>query len=84
MLLQRLPPQLVGDAQRLDRTEATDTLRPVRVLGVARPLPVACHERTNAVGDHLAIVPAPANRLNLWKAHLGAGRDVAPDVGVPE
>ena len=30
----------------------------------SRALPVAHHERADAVGDHPAIVPAPTDRLN--------------------
>ena len=59
MLQRRLPPQLLGDAHRLDRPEASDPLGPVRVLGVTRPLPVARHERVDAVGDHPATASAP-------------------------
>ena len=64
MLQLRLPPQLFADAHRLERSEATDAIGPVRILGVTRPLPVARHERADAVGDHPVIVSPPADGLN--------------------
>lgn len=40
VLQERLSPQLVGDAQALQRSEAGDALAPVRVFGLARRAPV--------------------------------------------
>ena len=57
VLQERLAPQLFGDAQALQRSEAGDALAPVRVLGLAHRAPVAGDELANAAGDHNPIVP---------------------------
>ena len=61
VLQERLAPQLLGNAQALQGSEARDALAPVRVLGLAQSTPVAGDELANAACDHDLIVPrAPA------------------------
>jgi len=52
VLQERLSPQLIGDAQTLERPKPRDPLAPVRVLGFARGAPVAGDEFANAARDH--------------------------------
>ena len=41
MLREDLTPQLLGDAERLDRSEARDTLAPIGVFGLPSRAPIS-------------------------------------------
>ena len=56
VLRDHLTPQLLGNAQALQRPEASDALSPVRVLGLTHRAPVAGHELADAAGNHGFIV----------------------------
>lgn len=70
VLQQRLPPQLVGNAQPLDSAAPGNPLAPERVLGRANRRPIAIDELANPPRDHRLIVsrfrrirPMPADPL---------------------
>lgn len=54
-LRDRLAPQLLGDAERLEEAQALDTGAPVLVLGPARPAPIPRHKISNPSRDHALI-----------------------------
>ena len=56
MLLERLVTQFLGYAKRLDRTEALDTLTPIRVFGLTHRAPISRSEFTNPSHNHEWIV----------------------------
>ena len=56
MLRKRLAPQLLGDAERLDWSEACDSLAPVIVLGLTRRAPISGDEVANPSRNHESIV----------------------------
>lgn len=55
ILQERLPPQLLGDPQAFQRSEAGDTFAPIRVLGLARDPPLAGHEFADAARNHASL-----------------------------
>jgi len=56
MLQLHLSPELLGDAECLDRSEARDALTPVGVLRLAHRGPIPGDEVANPAGDHEFIV----------------------------
>lgn len=75
MLQEHLSAELVGDAERLERSETPDPLAPVGILGFARGAPIPRDELANPSCDHDSIV---ARRLALlqpyksgWKQRVG-------------
>ena len=57
-----LAPQVVGDAQSLQRAEPRDPLAPVVVLGVARLGPAAGDELLDAALNHEGILSRPREK----------------------
>lgn len=57
VLQQRLAPQLVRDAKAFARSESSDALCPVAILGRARRVPISCDELADPALDHGTILP---------------------------
>ncbi len=56
MLRERLAPQLLGNPERLDRSEARDALVPVSVFGLTGRDPISRNELLNPSRNHGSIV----------------------------
>ena len=72
MLREHLTPQLLGNAERLDRSEARDALAPVGVLGLTRRAPISRDELANPSRNHQLIVARCLTRLQHPRP-FGAG-----------
>ena len=83
MLPEYLAPKLLGDAERLDRSEARDTLAPVGVFGITRRAPISGDELTNSPRDHDLIVARRLTTLQQFRVLAFAPAEGSARFGRP-